>query len=125
MQTPSASPETPKRNPCYERTERYCYALGVTADDGQTFWFAAAQWLQAEQQWSPLPEEGAGGPAERLQIRYATGEITILGTGLNRLARMLQRGELESIRPVGNRYAGLQTSGSIISSITVTRKEEG
>jgi hypothetical protein len=37
---------------------------------------------------------------------------------------MIQRGELESLKAVGQRYAGLREGGPMILSIAVNRKAE-
>lgn len=62
-------------------------------------------------------------PPERLLLRYATAEVVTIGRGLHRVIQSLQRGDLENIRPLDRRYAGLSHTGPIISSIVVTRKE--
>ena len=50
----------------------------------------------------PAIEQTENAPLDRLQLRYATGEVVILGRFLHRLAQMIQRGELENIRPLGD-----------------------
>jgi hypothetical protein len=113
-----------QRNPCYETTHKHTFALGVTADDGQEYFFGAGQFLDAHLAAAVAIEKGDNAPPERLHIRYATGEIVILGQALRRVAQMIQRGELESLKAVGQRYAGLREGGPMISSITVSRKAE-
>src|SRR5207249_4361519 len=99
---------------------RHILAIGVTTDDGREYFFAASQFLDAE--LAAHSHNGEKGDApERLRVRYVSGEILILGRGLRRLAEMLQRGELENMRPIDQRYTGLR-HGLLITSITITRK---
>ena len=122
LESPSAESASP-RNPCHDTSNKHSFALGVTADDGHEYFFSAAQFVEAEFAANAAIEKSENAPPERLHIRYATGEVVVLGQGLRRLAQLIQRGELENIRPVRQRYAGLRPSGVMISSIVVTRKE--
>jgi hypothetical protein len=123
-ETEFPSAESPlQRNPCFETTHKHSFALGVTADDGHDYFFGTTQFLEAELTANAAVEKSEHAPPERLHVRYATGEVVILGRGLRRVAQMLQRGELENIRSVGRRYARLLQGGPMISSILVTRKE--
>jgi len=112
-----------QRNPCHDTTNKHSFALGVTADDGHDYFFATTQLIEAELAANPAVERSESAPTERLDLRYATAEAVILGQGLRRLAQLIQRGELENIRPLDRRYAGLRFTGPVISSIIVTRKE--
>src|SRR5437870_10282815 len=113
-----------QRHPCCEVTPKHSFALGVMRDDGREFFFGTSQFLDAELTVNTGVEQNESDPPERLQVRYATGEIVILGRGLRKVAQWLQIGELKSIKPVGLRYTALRYSGPIISSIAVTRKED-
>src|SRR5207249_10425965 len=108
-----------QRNPCHDTTNKHSFALGVTADDGHDYFFGTAQFIEAELAANAAVEKSENAPPERLHLRYVTGEVAILGRGLRRLGQLLQRGELENIRPIDRRYAGLRQSGPIISSIVV------
>ncbi len=121
-ESPSAE-SSAQRNPCHDTTNRHSFALGVTADDGHDYFFGMTQFIEAELAANADVEKSDNAPPERMHLRYVTGEVIILGRGLRRLAQLLQRGELENIRPLDRRYAGLRQSGPIISSIIVTRKE--
>jgi hypothetical protein len=112
-----------QRNPCHDTTGKHLFALGVSADDGHEYFFSATQFIEAEFEANMDIEKSENAPPERLHLRYVTGEVAIVGRGLRRLAQLLQRGELENIRPLDRRYAGLSRSGPIVSSIVVTRKE--
>ena len=122
MQSPSAE-SSAQRNPCHDTTNKHSFALGITADDTHDYFFGTTQFIEAELAANSAVEKSESAPPERLHLRYATGEAVILGRGLGRLAQLLQRGELENIRPLDRRYAGLRHTGPIISSIVVTRKE--
>ncbi|HLH54018.1 MAG TPA: hypothetical protein VKY92_10440 [Verrucomicrobiae bacterium] len=120
----SPSTEAPaQRNPCHDTTDKHLFALCVTADDGHDYFFGTTQFIEAELAANDALEKSENAPTERLDLRYATGEAVILGQSLRRLAQLIQRGELENIRPLDRRYAGLRYTGPIISSIVVTRKE--
>lgn len=121
-ESPSADSST-QRNPCHDTTNRPSFALGVTADDGHDYFFSTAQFIEAELTANVSVEKNEGAPPDRLNLHYVTGEVVILGRALRRLAQLLQRGELENIRSLDRRYAGLRQNGPIISSIVVTRKE--
>jgi hypothetical protein len=112
-----------QRNPCHDTTNKHSFALGVTADDGHDYFFGTTQFIEAELAANDAVEKSENAPTERLDLRYATAEMVILGQGLRRLVQLIQRGELENIRPLDRRYAGLRYTGPIISSIIVTRKE--
>jgi hypothetical protein len=122
MESPSAE-SSAQRNPCHDQTNKHSFALGVSADDGHDYFFGTTQFIEAELAANAVVEKSESAPPERLHLRYATGEAVILGRGLRRLAQLLQRGELENIRALDRRYAGLRHTGPIISSIVVTRKE--
>jgi len=110
-------------NECYETTQEHFFALGVTTDDSHEYFFGTAQFLDAELAANPAIENKEYAPPERLHLRYATGEVAILGRGLRRLAQLIQSGELSILKPATKRYTSLQQSGPMISSIVVTRKE--
>jgi len=112
-----------QRNLCYATTEKHSFALAVTADDSHEYFFGTAQFLDAELTANASVEQNESAPPERLLIRYATGEIVVLGRSLRRVVQLLQRGELEGLKPIGERYGGLRQGSPMISSISVTRKE--
>lgn len=122
MESPSAE-SSAQRNPCHDQTNKHSFALGVTADDTHDYFFGTTQFIEAELAVNAVVEKSESAPPERLHLRYATGEVVVLGRGLRRLSQLLQRGELENIRSLDRRYAGLRHTGPIISSIIVTRKE--
>ena len=68
------------------------------------------------------PETNA--PRERLVLRFTTGEVTVLGSGLERIEDRLAEGHLRGLKTVDSRYASALKNGPIISSLTVNRKEE-
>lgn len=123
LRSPSVE-SSPSPSACYETSNKYLCALGVTADDGRDYLFSAAQFLDAELQANTGVEADEQAPPDRLHVRYASGEMVILGRGLRVVARWLQRGELESLKPLGKRYAGLRLPEPFISSIIVTRRDD-
>ena len=122
MQSPSTKPPS-ERNPCHDTTQRHSFALGVTADDEHDYFFGTTQFIEAELSANATVEKNENAPPERLLLRYATAEVVMIGRGLRRVIQALQRGELENVRPLDRRYAGLPHTGPIISSIVVTRKD--
>jgi hypothetical protein len=125
METESESLESASHSDCYKTTQKHLFAVAVTADDGHDYFFSTAQFLDAQIECNPGIQGDQKRPPERLLVRYATGEIVILGRGLHRLAHPLQRGELESLKPLAARYTGMRPQGgTIISSINVTRKSD-
>ena len=121
LESPSAESSN-QCNPCCDTTQRFSYALGLTADDGHDYYFGAAQFLEAELEVNLAVEKSEKEAPERLSLRFATGEAVILGRGLRRVAQWLQRGELENIRPLDRRYISLRQSGPMVLSVVVTRK---
>jgi len=124
METKSESPESLSRLACVETSHKHLFAVAITADDGHDYFFSTAQFLDAQLERSSGIHEDEKQAPERLLLRYATAEILILGRSLSRLAYPLQRGEVESLKPLGRRYAEVRQSGPVISSITVTRKTD-
>ena len=122
LESPSAESSLP-RNPCHETSNKHSFALGVNADDGHEYFFGTSQFIEAEFAANAEVEKSEDAPPERLTIRFATGEVVVLGRGLRRLAQLIQRGELENIRPLDRRYTALRQGGPVILSIVVTRKE--
>ncbi len=92
--------------------------LPARLDTGQTTHF-----IEAEVAASTARERSENALPERLHLRYATGQVIMPGRCLRRLAQLLQRGELENIRPLHGPYAELPNTQPIISSIVLTRKE--
>jgi hypothetical protein len=112
-----------KRDPCYETGDSHPFALQVTADDGDSYLFGVGQFLDAKLENNPQVEDDRQAPPERLHLRYATGEVVVLGWGLRKAADGIGSGKLKFIKPLGLRYAALRETLLSISSITVTRKE--
>jgi hypothetical protein len=119
----SAYKPTAKRDPCCETTDSHSFALYVTADDGVSYLFGVGQFLDAKLDNNFQIENDPQAPPERLHIRYATGEVVVLGWGLHKVADWIGSGRLKSIKPLGSRHAALQETWVSVSSITVTTKE--
>src|SRR6266487_3242944 len=109
METGSPSAKSSSQQyECCVSTQEHAFAVIVTADNGHDYLFGTAQFLEAELKDNPNVEADEKAPPERLDICFATGEVVVLGRGLTRVTRLLQRCGVESIKPLGRRYAALQ-----------------
>jgi hypothetical protein len=107
---------------CLETSHAYTVSVRIRADDRRTYSFAVSHYLDAVVEANASPEGNI--PRERLVLRFTTGEITALGSGLERIEDKLAEGHLRGLKTVEPRHASLLKSGPIISSLTVHRKEE-
>ena len=107
---------------CHVASHKHPIAVGFLADDGREHWLGLAQFLEAMLESNQGAEPGAC--PERLHIRFATADIVVVGRRLRRLAELLQRGELERVHPLAERYAGLAHAGPDVRSLTVTPRAE-
>jgi hypothetical protein len=98
-------------------------ALRVTADDQHDYLFGLVHFVDGERTANPDIESDKNASPEKLILRFTNGEVVILGQSLGRIAKTLQEGNLSYIQSADKRYAELQPTGVLISSITVTRKE--
>ncbi len=115
--------DEPKTNPCLGTAGKHIVALRVSADDQHDYLFGLVHFIDGEHSANPEIESDKQAPPERLTLRFSTGEVIVLGRALGRIVRSLQEGELFFIQAADRRYADLQPTGVLISSITVTRKE--
>ena len=107
---------------CLESSHTYTASIRIKADDRRTYHFATSHYIDAVIEGNSGRE--ANVPPERLVLRFTTGEVTVLGSGLERIEERLAEGHLRGLRPVEPRYATVLKSGPNISSITVHRKTE-
>src|SRR5882672_8640919 len=107
---------------CLETSHIYTASVRIRADDRRTYAFAVSHYLDAVLEAGS--SHGAGVPPERLVLRFTTGEITALGSGLERIEDKLAEGHLRGLKTVEPRYACALKSGPIISSLAVNRKTE-
>jgi hypothetical protein len=123
MNTPDISHLTKtelERLACLQSAPAGAAAIGITADDGRTYLFASAHYLDGVYEASSGKD--ANGSPERLVLRFTTGEVVVLGTRLGRIMDKLAEGHLRALKTVAPRYASAVESGPIISSLAVTRK---
>jgi hypothetical protein len=107
---------------CLETSHIYTASVRIRADDHWTYSFAVSHYIDGVIEANASPE--ANTQRERLVLRFTTGEITALGSGLERIEDKLAEGHLRGLKTVEPRHASLLKSGPIIFSLTVNRKEE-
>src|SRR5258705_5304398 len=83
---------------CLEKPHFNTASLRIEADDRRTYFFAVSHYLDGVLEGNPDPE--ATGARERLVLRFTTGEVTILGFGLNRIENRLAEGGLRGLKTV-------------------------
>ena len=116
-----ASASSSRDNPCYG-SDPTVATLNVFAHDERSYQLPYAQFLFAELLPNPALENDADAPAEKLLIRFAAAEVTVLGSGLKYLERAIQKYELKFVRSADRRYsAALKTH---IASVTITFNRE-
>jgi hypothetical protein len=107
---------------CMESSHAYTVSVRIRADDRRIYSFAVSHYLDAVLEAGSSRE--ANTPPERLVLRFTSGEVTVLGSGLERIEDRLSEGHLRGLKTVEPRHASLLKSGPIISSLTVHRKDE-
>lgn len=105
---------------CLESSQLSAASIAIKADDGRTYLFATYHYLDGVREANSAKD--AGGSAERLILRFTTGEVVVLGSRLERIEQRLAEGRLWGLKTIASRYAAALETGPIILSITVTRK---
>jgi hypothetical protein len=119
MTTPNSSPG---RAPlCYTIECRQINVLRVQADDHRVYLFTVHHFVDGVLEANPDPAPTA--PAQRLTLRFTTGELVILGTGLDRIENWLNEGFLRALRPLTRPYPDVTGQFVLIDSIVVKPKE--
>ena len=118
-ENPSAS--SPSENPCLGIAPAIT-ALNVMADSGISYLLPYAQFLYAEKISNPALEKEPDAPPEKMRLIFAQAEVVILGTGLKRLEREIQKCELEFVKAADRRLA--TTFNTHIAALTVTLTKE-
>ena len=98
-----ASVSSPRDNPCYGGDPNVA-ALNVFADDEHSYFLPYAHLLYAEIIPNPALEKNAAAPPEKLLICFAAAEVTVLGSGLQAVARKIQRCDLNFVKAVDRRF---------------------
>ncbi len=117
-----ASVSSPRENPCYGIDPNVA-SLNVYADEEHSYLLPYAQLLYAETIPNPALEKNADAPPEKLVICFAAAEVTLLGSGLQAVARKIQKCDLNFVKAVDRRFsASLKTH---ITAVTITLTKEG
>ena len=117
----AASASNPRDNPCYG-CDPTVATLNVLADDEHSYQLPYAQFLFAELLPNPALEKAADAPPEKLLVRFAAAEVTLLGIGLKSLERAIQHYELKFVQAVDRRYAA--TWKTRVAAVTITFAKE-
>jgi hypothetical protein len=100
----AASASSTRDNPCYG-IDPNVTSLNVYADDEHSYLLPYAQLLYAETIPNPALEKNADAPPEKLLICFVAAEVTVLGSGLQAVARKIQKCDLNFVKAVDRRFA--------------------
>ncbi len=115
-----ASVSSPRENPCYGGDPNVA-ALNVFADDEHSYFLPYAQLLCAEIIPNPALEKNADAPPEKLLICFAAAEVTVLGSGLQAVARKIQKCDLNFVRAVGRHFAASLKTHVVAVEVNFTK----
>ena len=99
-----ASASSTRDNPCYGLDPKVA-ALNVFTDDEHSYLLPYAQLLYADTIPNPALEKSADAPPEKLVICFVAAEVTVLGSGLEAVARGIQTCELDFVKAGNRRFA--------------------
>lgn len=116
-----ASVSSPRDNPCYGGDPNVA-ALNVFAADEHSYFLPYAQLLYAEIIPNPALGKNADAPPEKLVICFAVAEVTLLGSGLQAVARKIQRCDLNFVKAVDRRFAA--TLKTHVASVSINFNKE-
>jgi len=108
-------------NPCYG-VDPNVASLNVYADDEHSYLLPYAQLLYAETIPNPGLEKNADAPPEKLVICFAVAEVTLLGSGLQAVARQIQKCDLNFVKAVDRRFAATLKTHVAAVAITLTKE---
>jgi hypothetical protein len=115
------SVSSPRDNPCYGGDPNVAL-LNVIADDEHSYLLPYAQLLYAETIPNPALEKNADAPPEKLVICFAAAEVTVLGNGLQAVARKIQKCDLNFVKAVDRRFAA--SLNTHVAAVTITLTKE-
>jgi hypothetical protein len=92
------------------------------ADGGISYLLPYAQFLYAERIANPAVEKEPDAPPEKMLMRFAAGDVVVLGSGLKRVETDLQKYELKFIKSADRRLAA--TLNTHIAAVTVNLNKE-
>ena len=116
-----ASVSSTRDNSCYGIDPNVA-SLNVYADDEHSYLLPYAQLLYAETIPNPALEKNVDEPPEKLVICFAAAEVTLLGSGLQAVARKIQKCDLNFVKAVDRRFAA--TLKTHIAAVTITLTKE-
>jgi hypothetical protein len=108
---------------CMESTEAHVFTMVIVADDSRRHYLAMAQYLGGLHEVNPARVEDPQAPQERMLLHFATAEVTLLGSHLNRIEAALREGRLVLLKPVSSHHASAVQRGPVLFSITVAPKD--
>ena len=117
-----ASVSSPRDNPCYGGDPNVA-ALNVFADDEHSYFLPYAQLLYAETIPNPALEKNADAPPEKLLICFAVAEVTVVGSGLQAVARKIQRCDLNFVKAVDRRFVATLKTHVAAVAVKFTKQE--
>jgi hypothetical protein len=117
-----ASASSLRDNPCYGGDPNVA-ALNVFADDGHSYFLPYAQLLYAEIIPNPELEKNADAPPEKLVIYFGAAEVTVLGSGLQSVARKIQKCDLNFVKAVGRHFAASLKTHVAAVAVKFTKQE--
>jgi hypothetical protein len=118
----AASVSSARDNPCYGGDANVA-SLNVFADDEHSYLLPYAQLLYAEMIPNPALEKNADAPPEKLLICFAAAEVTVLGSGLQAVARKIQKCDLNFVRAVGRHFAASLKTHVVAVTVKFTKQE--
>lgn len=117
----AASVSSTRDNPCYGIDPNVA-SLNVYVDDEHSYLLPYAQLLYAETTPNPALEKNADAPPEKLVICFAVAEVTLLGSGLQAVARKIQKCDLNFVKAIDRRFA--VTLKTHVAAVTITLTKE-
>jgi hypothetical protein len=118
---PVGSASNPHDNPCLGRDSTIA-ALEAIADDGISYLLPYAQFLYAEKISNTALDQEPDAPPEKMLMRFASGDVVVLGSGLKRLEMDLQKYELKFIKSADRRLAA--TLNTHVAAVTVNLNKQ-
>ena len=97
-------------------------SLNVFADDERSYFLPYAQLLYAEMIPNPALEKNADAPPEKLVICFAAAEVTLFGSGLQAVARKIQKCDLNFVKAIDRRFAAMLKTHVAAVAITLTKE---
>jgi hypothetical protein len=122
MKSPTVTDHELEKLACLESSHTYAASIRVKADDRRTYFFATSHFIDGVIEANS--DRVANVPPERLVLRFTTGEVTVLGSGLDRIEDRLAEGRLRGLKTVDPHHVSVLRSGPVILHISVERKNE-